>query len=82
MKVNKKFGDKIYVEWIDAYNTSGWESYKDACQVSEEVHCRTNAFFVHETKDFLIVAGTVGKSIKNDIMGKLLIPKFWIRKVK
>lgn len=82
MRIKKKFGDKITVEWVDAYSTAGWESYKDACQISDEVYCFTNAYFVHDTKDFLIVANTIGRTMKMDIMGKLVIPKFWIRKVE
>jgi len=82
MKINKKFGDKIYIEWVDAYEDTGWKSFKDACSVPDEVYCYTSAWYISQDKDFVIISHTRGKTIKNEIMGKLLIPKSWIRKVK
>ncbi len=82
MKINKKFGDKIYIEWLDAYEDSGWEKLKIVCIIPDEVLCFTNAWFIYQNKDFVIISHTKGKTITNDIMGKLLIPKKMIRKVK
>lgn len=81
MKIKKSFGDKIYIEWVDAYAVSGWRPAESALQIPEEVYCYTNAFYVGQTKVFVIVTHTKGKTIENDIMGRLLIPKSWIRKV-
>ena len=82
MKVNKKFGDKIYIEWLDALERVGWKTVDEAIEVTDEVYCKTNAFYLDEDKEYVKVAHTIGKSIKNDVLGILLIPKRWIRKVK
>lgn len=82
MKIKKKFGDKICIEWIDAYTEDGWRSVNEASKISDETYCYTNAFFLGQTKDFVIVIHTKGKTIKNSVMGKLVIPKAWIRRIK
>lgn len=82
MKVNKKFGDKIYIEWVDAIERIGWKTVDEAIEVIDEAYCKTNAFYLDEDKVYVRVAHTIGKSIKNDVTGILLIPKTWIRKVK
>ena len=82
MKIKKKYGNKIYVEWVDAYTDDDWKSYKDMMKVSDTVFCYTSGWYVGETKDFLILCHTKGKNIKEDMMGKLVIPKKWIRKVR
>lgn len=82
MKINKKFGEKIYIEWVDAYTEDGWKSVDDALKLSSATYCYTNAFFLGQNKDFLMVVHTKGKTDKNDVMGKLTLPKVWIRKVK
>ena len=82
MKIKKKFGDKIYLEWVDAYTEDGWKSVEDALKLSDGVYCFTNAFFLGQNKDYLMVVHTKGRTSKNDVMGKLTIPKTWIRKVK
>lgn len=82
MKINKSFGQKIYIEWSDAYTEDGWKSHKEMCKISDVTFCFTNAWFIHQTKDFLIVCHTKGKNIKEDLMGKLVIPKAWIKKVR
>lgn len=82
MKIKKNFGDKIYIEWVDAYTEDGWKSVNEALKTSDEIYCYTNAFFLGQTKDFIMVVHTKGKTIKNDVMGKLTIPKAWIRKIK
>ena len=82
MKINKKFGDKVYIEWVDAIERVGWKTVDEAIEVIDEVYCKTNAFYLDEDKEYVKVAHTIGKSIKNDVLGVLLVPKKWIRKVK
>ena len=80
--MRKKFGSRIYIEWVDAAEKIGWKSVEDAIEVTDEVYCRTNAFYIGEDKTFIKVAHTIGKSIKNDVLGILLIPKKWVRKIR
>lgn len=82
MKIDKKFGDKIYVEWLDAYSVDGWTTYEKAMEESVNAFCKTNAFYVGESKNFIIVTHTRGKTKDNSLMGALSIPKKWIGKVK
>ena len=82
MKINKKYGDKIFVEWIDAYSEAGWKTHKEMMEIGNTVFCFTNGWYVGKTNEFLIICHTKGKNIKEDMMGKLVIPKKWIRKVK
>lgn len=82
MKINKKFGDKVYIEWVDAYSTDGWTSFEKAIVESSNAFCRTNAFYLGESKNFIIVSHTQGNTKDNSVMGVLNIPKKWIRKVK
>lgn len=82
MKINKKYGDKVYIEWVDAYTDGGWKSYEDMIKIGDAPHCFTNAWYVGENKDFVIVCHTKGINKKEDMMGKLVIPKKWIKKVR
>ncbi len=82
MKIDKKYGDRIYVEWIDAETEDGWKNYKDMMKIGNSVFCFTIGWYVGKTKDFLIVCHTKGKDIKEDMMGKLKIPLKWISKIK
>lgn len=82
MKIKKSFGKKIYIEWIDAFTDDGWKSYAEMCNVSDTPYCFTNAWFVHQTKDFLIVCHSKGRNIKESLMGKLVIPKAWIKVIR
>ena len=79
-QTKKKFGDRIYLEWVDACERIGWKSLSDAVNVDDEVFCRTNAFYLGENKDFVIVAHTIGKTEKNEVTGVIQIPKKWITK--
>lgn len=81
-KIKKSYGDKIYIEWSDAYTEDGWKSFSDMKEISNNTYCFTNAWFVAETKDFIIVCHTIGKTQKEEMMGKLVIPKKWIKMVK
>ncbi len=82
MKVKKKFGDRIYIEWVDDIERFGWKTVAEATEVIDEVYCKTNAFYLDEDKEYVKVAHTIGKSVENDVLGVLLIPKKWIRKIK
>lgn len=82
MRINKKFGDKISVEWIDAYTDDKWGSVDDSLELSSSRFCYTNAFYVGEKDGFLVVCHTKGKTRGSDIMGKLYIPLKWIQKIK
>ena len=82
MKIRKKFGDKIFVEWIDAHTEDKWGSVDDSLKLSDSRFCYTNAFYVGQEDGFLIVCHTKGKTKDSDIMGKLYIPLAWIQKVK
>ena len=82
MKINKKFGDKIYIEWIDAYTNDGWTTFESALEEAPTAFCKTNAFYVGKSKNFIVVSHTQGKSKENSMMGVLSIPNKWIRKIK
>lgn len=82
MRINKKFGDKIQVDWIDAYTNDDWKSVDSSLKLEDERFCYTNAFYVGQKDGFLIVCHTKGKTKNNDIMGKLYVPLKWILRVK
>lgn len=80
MKIKKKFGDTIIVEWYDAYSDDGWLSFEEASKVDLKVsYTKTNAFFISQDDLFLIVAHTIGKDKTQSINGKFVIPKAWIK---
>lgn len=81
-KPKKSFGDRIYIEWLDAYTVDGWTTFDKAMEQSRNCFCRTNALYVGETKDFITVSHTQGKNKDNSLMGILSIPKKWIRKIR
>lgn len=82
MKIIKKFGDRIYLEWIDACERPGWKDFDGATTPPEETFCKTNGFFLKQDKDFITIAHTIGHNIQNDMMGVLHIPKAWLKKVR
>lgn len=82
MKIKKKFGDKIFIEWLDAYTTDGWTSFEKAMELSGNCLCKTNALFVGQTEDFVVVSHTQGRTKDNSLMGVLNIPKKWIKIVR
>ena len=82
MKIKKKYGDKIYIEWIDAYSTDGWTTSEKAMEESNNAFCRTNALYLGESKNFIIVSHTQGDTKDNSVMGVLNIPKKWVRRIK
>lgn len=82
MKINKKFGDAITVEWVDACERSGWLSYEDAIKVPDEIYVTTRGHYLHHTKDFLTIAASIGKSKKNEVGGIWHIPRVWIKRIR
>ena len=82
MRIYKSFGDKIYVEWVDAYTDDKWESVRGSLGLSGNRFCFTNAFYIGKKDGFLIVCHTKGKTENEDIMGKLYIPLKWITKIR
>lgn len=82
MKIKKSFGDKIYINWIDAYTDDGWTTYEKAIEESTNAFCKTNAFYVGQSKNFIVVSHTQGQSKENSLMGVLSIPKEFIKAVK
>jgi len=80
--MKRKWGQKIYIEWIDAIEKSGWKSTSQVIKPDDEVLCFTNAFYIGEDKNFIKTAHTIGKDIKNDVTGILWIPKKTITKIK
>ena len=82
MKINKKFGDKIYIEWTDAYTSDGWTTFEEAMKESPNALCRTNALYLGQSKNFIVVSHTQGYKKDNTLMGVLNIPKKWVRRIK
>lgn len=82
MKIDKKFGDRVFVKWMDACERTGWISVEDAYKVPEEVICFTNAFFISTKDGYITVAHTIGKTKDNDVVGVLHIPTKWILEIK
>lgn len=80
MKIEKKFGNRIYIEWVDAMEKTGWRNFSSATAEDEEARCFTNGFFLKEDKNHIWICHTVGKSIDDDVLGVLIIPKGWIIK--
>lgn len=84
MRIDKKLGDVITVEWDDAIQYAEWKSAKSASEHDKSVSCVTRGFFVSQNKNFVTVCHTKAKfSIDDDsVCGILKIPKGMIRKVK
>jgi len=81
-KSKKNWGEKVYIEWIDAIEKPGWKSTRKATEFDDETLCFTNAFYIGEDKIFIKTAHTIGKSDKNDVTGVMWIPKKTITKIK
>lgn len=78
-KINKHWGDRIQVNWIDACEKPGWLSLEEALTVPEEILCFTNGFFLGQNKEYVSIASTIGKTKDSDIGGTILIPKGCIK---
>ena len=82
MKINKSFGQKIYIEWLDACECAGWKTCDSALKIPDDVFCKTNGFFLNKTKDFVTLAHTMGRGRNNDVTGIFHIPLGMIKKVR
>lgn len=82
VKRKYKFGDMLYIEWIDACSREGWRNVQTALDIPDEVLCFSSAFYIGENKFFITIAHTIGVSDKNDINGIIHIPIAWIKKIK
>lgn len=82
MRIDKKFGDPIEVQWTDACERTGWRSVEDALKVPDEVFVRTRGFYLGHTKDFITLANSIGRSRSNDVGGVWHIPRAWVTKLK
>lgn len=80
-KIRKKPGDPIYVAWKDALTKTCWMSVSDISEDGDE-NCYTRGWFIKETKDNIFVTCTKGKTMDEDVLGYLQIPKAWIKKVR
>jgi len=82
MKINKKFGDRIEIEWLDACGIEGWKSVNDAMKIPDEVYCFTRGWYVKHDKEFMTICRDKGKTKNNEIGGVFHIPLAWIKKIK
>ena len=63
----------VSIVWVDAMADSGWEH-----NVKADVYtCLTVGFLVHETKDAICIANTLGDDFTNSNC-RMHIPKKWI----
>lgn len=79
--MKKKFGDEIYIYWLDCTEKPGWQEF-EGIQRESEPDCFTRGWFIKEDKEFVYICHTKGKSIEEDMLGVLLIPKKSIVKIK
>ena len=70
----KKLPPIIYVEWVDAVASAGWEKEAHGADL-----CHAVGFVVADTKQHLTLAVTVSGGQHN---ARLAIPKGWIKKRK
>jgi hypothetical protein len=84
MKINKKIFSPIIVEWLDAQTYVGWHNIEELINAEEDTVCVTRGFYCGQTKDYILVAHTVGKSnpAEGDVCGCIKIPKGMILRVK
>jgi len=82
MKVNKKFGQPVELEWRDACEVSGWKTLDDALQIPNEVICKTRGYFLGQNKEYISIVHTIGSDECNDVCGIIHIPIAWIIKIK
>lgn len=80
MTTKKKFGDNIYIEWIDSATTEGWKSVEEMRKHTRKDICiKSRGFFLWENKDFLAICLSIHD---DEVNGTIHIPKGCIIKVK
>ena len=83
MKIDKKFGHPIEIEWIDACGADDvWQSVDDASTVPDDVYTFTRGWYVSHDKEFIVVCRDKGKTKDYDIGGVLCIPIGSIKEIK
>lgn len=69
----------LLVEWIDSHAGRGWRSLDEVERCCEILHCRSVGFVVKETKDCIMLAGSISGERNRDIglcaCGDITIPK-------
>jgi len=82
MKIRKKWGDPIDVEWKDAIELLGWKSHEDAISEDKEVSCFTRGWFVGQTDEYVIISHTRGYVKEEDVTGVIKVPLKWIKVIQ
>lgn len=70
---------RIYIEWSDASGDDGSWIDKDYLEPMPPIACRTAGFILEETKEYVTICSSINK---NQIMGRLTVPKAMITKRK
>lgn len=64
----------VLVTWQDAETQHGWESVSDA-QADTIPNCISVGFVIKQTRNEIVLAQTLSK---NDLNGRITIPRGWI----
>jgi len=75
VKIGKKWGQRIFVEWRDAILDDEWISTISALNSDKDQICYTSAFYIGEDNHNLVVAMTIGKTEEDEVAGVWKIPK-------
>lgn len=67
----------IYVEWVDAKGSIGWEDLPDVIKEDSIDYCKSLGFLIHEDADQIILANSISGKQSN---GRIAIPKKWLKK--
>lgn len=71
---------KIYVEWVDSEEVSGWTTVEEADH-DNKYPVKSCGFLVKETPKVLIIASSVDE-VNGNYLGLLSIPKVAITKTR
>ena len=73
---------KVIVEWFDAYEMeSGWQTIEYAIKIKPPI-IYSLGYVLNQQKDFITIAGDIGRKGDSDCGRVQLIPKSWIKKIK
>lgn len=67
----------LYVEWIDANSSVGWQGKDEIEKDAKVSRCYSIGYVIKETKEEIVIATTVSDDEANCWIA---IPKDWIRK--
>jgi hypothetical protein len=74
--------DKVIVEWKDAYEMeSGWQTIEEAIKIRPPT-IFSMGYVLKEEKEYIILAGDVGRKGDSDCGRVQVIPKSWVKRVK